>query len=58
MALPPSGDKQALVSAIEQRILTGPGMAPPDLRAKGFEGSDLPEPLAHCWMKSPSARFR
>jgi alkylhydroperoxidase family enzyme len=46
MSLPPDGDKQALVRAIEQRILTGPGMAPPELRAKAFEDSDLPEPLA------------
>ena len=35
-----------LVRSIEQRILTGPGMAPPELRAKAFADSDLPEPLA------------
>jgi alkylhydroperoxidase family enzyme len=46
MSLPPDGDKQALVRAIEQRILTGRGMALPELRAKAFEDSDLPEPLA------------
>jgi hypothetical protein len=46
MSLPPDSDKQALVRATEQRILTGRGMAPPDLRAKAFEDSDLPEPLA------------
>ena len=38
--------KQALVSAIEQRILTGPGTASAELRAKSFADSDLPEPLA------------
>jgi hypothetical protein len=46
MSLPLNGDKQALVRAIEQRILTGPGKAPPDLRAKAFQDSDLPGPLA------------
>src|SRR5579859_5556095 len=46
MSLPPDRDKQALVKAIEQRILSGPGMAPPELRAKAFEDSDLAEPLA------------
>ena len=44
--MPPSGDKHALVRAIEQRILTGPGMAPAELRAKAFADSGLPEPLA------------
>lgn len=39
------GDKQALVSALQQRILTGPGTAAPDLRARAFAGRDLPEPL-------------
>ena len=42
----PDANKQALVSAIEQRILTAPGMAAPELRAKAFKGSDLPAPLA------------
>ena len=42
----PEVDKQALVSAIEQRILRGPGVAPPDLRARAFDNRDLPEPLA------------
>jgi alkylhydroperoxidase family enzyme len=46
MSLSPDAEKQALVSAIEQRILTGRGMAPTELRAKAFENSDLPEPLA------------
>ena len=46
MSLPSDGNKQALVKATEQRILTGRGMAAPDLRAKAFEDSDLPEPLA------------
>ena len=58
MALSPNGDKQALVSAIEQRILTGPGMAPPDLRAKAFEGSDLPEPLAPLLAKVAKRSFQ
>ena len=46
MAVPPDSDKQSLVRAIEHRILTGPGMAPPELRAKAFDDRDLPEPLA------------
>jgi alkylhydroperoxidase family enzyme len=41
-----SSDKQALVGAIEQRILNGPGAASPELRAKAFAADDLPEPLA------------
>lgn len=45
MSLLPDDDKQALVRAIEQRILAGPGIAPPELRAKAFENHDLPEPL-------------
>ena len=44
--MPPDSDKHVLVRSIEQRILTGPGMAPPELRAKAFADSDLPEPLA------------
>jgi len=35
-----------LVRSIEQRILRGPGTAPPELRAKAFADSDVPEPLA------------
>lgn len=46
MSVPPDVDKQALVSAFEQRIRTGPGMAPPELRGRAFEDSDLAEPLA------------
>ena len=42
----PDASKQALVNALEQRILTGPGMAAPELRATAFEGRGLPEPLA------------
>jgi len=41
-----SSDKQALVKAIEQRILTGPGMASAELRAKSFADHDVPESLA------------
>jgi hypothetical protein len=37
---------KTLVSAIEQRILTGQGMAPPELRAHAFQDRDLPDPLA------------
>jgi alkylhydroperoxidase family enzyme len=39
-------DKQALVKALEQRVLTGPGTASTALRAKAFADSDVPEPLA------------
>ena len=46
MSPPPNGDKQALVSVFEQRLRTGTGMAPTELREKAFEDSDLPEPLA------------
>jgi hypothetical protein len=46
MSLSPDGDKQALVRTLEQRILTGRGTAPPELRTKAFEDSDLPELLA------------
>ncbi|MBV9579655.1 MAG: hypothetical protein JO057_13790 [Chloroflexi bacterium] len=41
-----SSDKHALVQAIDQRILTGPGTASAQLRSKAFANSDLPEPLA------------
>ena len=44
--MPPDSDKHLLMRSIEQRILTGPGMAPPELRAKAFADIDLPEPLA------------
>jgi hypothetical protein len=46
MSLHPGSDKQALVRAVVQRILTGPRMASAELRAKAFANSDLPEPLA------------
>ncbi len=46
MSVHPGSDIQALVSAIEQRILTGPGKASPELRAKAFADAELPEPLA------------
>ena len=46
MSSSPDADKEALVNAIEQRILRGPGMAAPELRANAFERSGLPEPLA------------
>ena len=46
MSSPSDADKQALLNAIEQRILRGSGMAAPALRAKAFERSGLPEPLA------------
>jgi alkylhydroperoxidase family enzyme len=36
----------ALVRAIEQRILTGPGMAPPEARRKAFDDSGLEAPLS------------
>ena len=44
--MPANIDKKALVKAIKQQVLTGPGMSPPELRAKAFENNDLPEPLA------------
>jgi hypothetical protein len=39
-------DKPALVKAIEQRILTGPGTASAELRTKSFANRELPEPVA------------
>jgi alkylhydroperoxidase family enzyme len=57
-SVPPDGDKQALVRAIEQRILTGPGMAPPELRVKAFEASDLPEPVATLLDKVSKRSFQ
>lgn len=44
--MPLDGDKQGVVRALEQRILGGPGAAPTQLRARAFENSGLPEPLA------------
>lgn len=58
MSMPPNGDKQALVRAIEERILTGPGMAPLELRAKGFENGDLPGPLAELLHKVAKHSFQ
>jgi alkylhydroperoxidase family enzyme len=51
-------DKQALVRAMEQRILTGPGVALPELRAKAFENRDLPEPLATLLDKVAKRSFQ
>ena len=53
-----SAGKQALVEAIEQRILTGPGMAPPELRAQAFENRDLSEPLATLLDKVAKRSFQ
>jgi alkylhydroperoxidase family enzyme len=58
MSLPPDGDRQALVRAIEQRILTGPGTAPSELRAKAFNDSGLPEPLATLLDKVAKRSFQ
>ncbi len=43
--MPAQADKRALVRAIEQRILTGPGLAPAETRRKAFENRDVYEPL-------------
>ncbi|HEX6511622.1 MAG TPA: hypothetical protein VF157_04935 [Chloroflexota bacterium] len=53
-----NSDKQVLVRAIEQRILTGPGKAPPELRAKAFENRELPEPLAALLDKVAKRSFQ
>jgi alkylhydroperoxidase family enzyme len=45
MSSPHQPDKKALMNVFEQRILNGPGLAAPELRAKAFEGEGLPEPL-------------
>ncbi len=46
MASSTTRDTRALVSALELRILSGQGMAPPELRARAFDASNLPGPLA------------
>jgi alkylhydroperoxidase family enzyme len=56
--VPADDHKQALVKAIEQRVLRGPGMAPPELRAKAFENNDLPEPLATLVDKAARRSFQ
>lgn len=58
MSSPPEADKRALLNAIEQRILRGPGMAAPELRAKAFEGGGLPEPLAALVEKVAKRAFQ
>ena len=58
MSLHSSSDKQALVKAIEQRILTGPGMASAELRAKSFADRDVPEPLADLLDNVAKRSFR
>jgi len=58
MSSPPDAGKQALLNAIEQRILRGPGMAAPELRAKAFECNGLPEPLAALVEKVAKRSFR
>ena len=44
--MPVAGSKDALVSALEERILTGPGASAPELRAQAFANRDVPGPLA------------
>jgi alkylhydroperoxidase family enzyme len=44
--MPSEDTKQAMRNALEQRILTGAGAAPPDLRAAAFANGGLPESLA------------
>lgn len=56
--MPAEGDERALVRAVEQRILTGPGMAPPDMRTKAFKNSDLNEPLSTLVDKVASRSFQ
>jgi hypothetical protein len=58
MSTSSSSDKQALANAIEQRILTGPGMASAELRSKAFANGDLPEPLATLVDKVAKRSFR
>src|ERR1041384_2648513 len=58
MSLPLDDEKLALLRAIERRILTGPGMAPSELRTKAFADSDLPEPLASLVDKVAKRSFR
>ena len=58
MSLPTNADKQALAKAIEQRILTGPGLASQELRAKAFANRDLPEPVATLLDKVAKRSFQ
>ena len=51
-------DKQALVRAIEQRILTGPATASAELREKAFHNRDVPEPLTALLDKVAKRSFQ
>jgi hypothetical protein len=51
-------DIHALVSAIEQRILAGPGAASAELRAKALADGELPEPVATLVDKVANRSFQ
>lgn len=57
MSPPHSADKHALIRRLEQRILTGPGMALPELRARAFENRDLSEPVSTLLDKVATRSF-
>ncbi|HEU0169377.1 MAG TPA: hypothetical protein VFS62_16485 [Chloroflexota bacterium] len=56
--MPVDRDKEALVNAMEARLLAGPGTAPPELRSKAFEDRDVPDALAELIGKVAKRSFR
>src|SRR4051794_2566895 len=56
--MPAETDKRTLVRALEQRILTRPGMAPPEMRTNAFKNSDLNEPLSTLLDKVANRSFQ
>lgn len=43
--MPAEDDKRALHQLLVNRVVEGPGQAPPDQRARAFDNANLPEPL-------------
>ena len=43
--MPAEDQKRSIHNLLVNRILQGPGRAPPDQRASAFENANLPEPL-------------
>ena len=58
MASPADDTKRALVRALEQRVVTGPGSASPELRARAFENRDLAAPLGALIEKVAKRSFQ
>jgi len=56
--MPANRDKRELARDMEQRVLTGPGLAPPELRAQAFANRDLPQALASLLDKVAKRSFQ